>query len=410
MPVALRSFGLKLNRIHRRRTAKLIGGKFRVGGKLRKATDQLDGDLVVFLHRLAARIYVGGKANKENWRRVRRQAITKELPAIYNKFDATIEKDANDIQLLAFTDTSTRLDEKFQEIYPIKRRVRLSKKAYRKHVKKLNFIDSDLELKFLTGREVTEAELQNEIRKTEKLIESFESEHTTDDRSDPPAILVIGTGNLEDDFDLFAEGQESAGLSPVDLLAGLSTFNLGNAQKSLIRSTRKGIENGWSKKTFISRAFNGLAKSPERTSLVKGAMGVLRSAHQRAAATATSLFSMFNRKKVKMLMRVTSGGRSCIACFTRGHRISIENGEKFIENIVVGDVVYNGSGILDEVAQIHCNEYEGDLIEIELENGTKITPTPNHKIFVRRNGRKLKVRADNIRTTDELIEIKMEGR
>lgn len=403
MPVALRSFGLKLNRIHRRRTAKLIGGKFRIGGKLRKATDQLDGDLVVFLHRLASRIYVGGKANKENWRRVRRQVVTKEIPAIYNKFDATIEKDSNEVQELAFSDTSKRMIDKFQEIYPIKRKVRLSKKSYRKHVKKLNFIDSDLELKFLTGREVTEAELQNEIRKTEKLIESFESE--TDDRRDPAGVLVIGTGNLDDDFDLFAEGQESAGLSPVDLLAGISTFNLGGAQKSLIRSTRKAIENGWSKKTFISRSFNGLAKSPERTSLVKGAMGVMRGSHQRAAATATSLFGLFNRKKVKMLMRVTSGGRSCIACFPRGHRVSIENGENFIEDVAVGDIIYNGARELDEVAEVHCNEYEGDLIEIEFENGEKITPTPNHRIPVRRNGRKVKVRADNIRTTDELIEI-----
>ncbi len=405
MPISLRSFGLKLNRIHRKRERRLIGSFHRVGGLLGNATDKLDADLIVFLSRLANRIYVGGKISKEKWRKVRRRTINVDLPIPYRRFDARVEKDSNDVQELAFMDTTDRLHNKFEDIYPIRKRHKVSKTVYRKNVKKLDFIDSELELKFLTGREVTEAELMNQIRKTEKLIESFLTSHPSDDRDDG-FILVIGTGKIDDDFGLFAEGQEAAGLSPADLLAGISTPHLGKMQKGLIRTTRQGIERGISKKTYISRAFNMMAKQKERTELVKGAMGVMRGAHQRAAAGATSMLSLFNKKKVTMLMRVTSGGRSCIACFPgESHRISIENGEKFIEDISVGDIIYNGSGVLDYVEQVHCNEYEGDLIEIELENGQKITPTPNHKIFVKRKGRKLKVRADNVRTTDELIEL-----
>ncbi len=426
MPISLRSFGLKLNRIHRKRERKLIGSFHRVGGLLRDATDKLDADLIVFLNRLANRIYVGGKISKEKWRKVRRRAINVDLVIPYRKFDARVEKDSNDVQELAFMDTIDRMHNKFEEIYPIRKRHKVSKTVYRKNVKKLDFIDSELELKFLTGREVTEAELMNQIRKTEKLIESFLTSHPSDDRDDG-FILVIGTGKIDDDFLLFAEGQEAAGLSPADLLGGISTLHVGKIQKGLIRTTRQSIERGVSKKTYISRAFNMMAKKIERTELVKGAMGVMRGAHQRAAAGATSMLSLFNKKKVTMLMRVTSGGRSCIACFPAGHTISTANdsddrwyfkspysneqsertinGEMLIENIKIGDVIYNGSGILDYVEQVHCNEYEGDLIEIELENGQKITPTPNHKIFVRRNDRKLKVRADNVRTTDELIEL-----
>lgn len=82
----------------------------------------------------------------------------------------------------------------------------------------------------------------------------------------------------------------------------------------------------------------------------------------------------------------TQCNAGCDFCFPSNTQIATKDGSKNIENIVKGDFVYtinkNGNLELNEVTQIFEREYDGELYTFEFEDGSKLTCTPNHKIYI----------------------------
>lgn len=95
----------------------------------------------------------------------------------------------------------------------------------------------------------------------------------------------------------------------------------------------------------------------------------------------------------------------CKYCFPPGTQITkADNSKVFIENIKVGDLVksYNkvNATIEDrEVKQLFSRPYNGDLICIEMEDGSLLKCTPNHMILTNRGW----IEAENLKEFDEII-------
>jgi len=82
---------------------------------------------------------------------------------------------------------------------------------------------------------------------------------------------------------------------------------------------------------------------------------------------------------------------SCSWCLPGDSKISTINGEKFIKDIEKGDVIFNMNLkkhklSIGEVEQTYERQYDGDLIEIELENGNVLSITPSHKVYTLNRG------------------------
>lgn len=72
-------------------------------------------------------------------------------------------------------------------------------------------------------------------------------------------------------------------------------------------------------------------------------------------------------------------------CMLAGQKILTEEGYKNIEDIHIGDIVLSDNGIYNMVSDTFRRDYNGKLIEIELENGIKNYFTPEHAIRVFRD-------------------------
>ncbi len=69
-------------------------------------------------------------------------------------------------------------------------------------------------------------------------------------------------------------------------------------------------------------------------------------------------------------------------CFVMGTPVLTKEGYKPIEELRVGDIVATHKDNWNEVYHTMSRGYEGDIIEIELENGDIIKCTPEHKFWV----------------------------
>lgn len=82
--------------------------------------------------------------------------------------------------------------------------------------------------------------------------------------------------------------------------------------------------------------------------------------------------------------------------------VKTSDGPKTLRELKVGDLVYTHTNSYKTV----CNKestYHKTVLEFELEDGTKLTSSPNHIWIVIRNGKQEEVRADEINEEDELI-------
>lgn len=98
---------------------------------------------------------------------------------------------------------------------------------------------------------------------------------------------------------------------------------------------------------------------------------------------------------------------NCSFCLVEGTNISTDRGLVPIELINIGDVVNSfdvesQEYVLNEVEQIFKRTYDGDLIDIELEDGTIISITPNHEIYTKNRGWIL---ADELTINDDILYI-----
>jgi intein/homing endonuclease len=105
-------------------------------------------------------------------------------------------------------------------------------------------------------------------------------------------------------------------------------------------------------------------------------------------------------------VKITSNCRiGCNFCLTGDTLIETSNGPKKISEIEKGDIVYsfnclNNEFQLKPVDMTFCRVYEGDLIEIEIEDGSSIKCTPNHKLYTINRGW---IKAENLTENDDIL-------
>lgn len=98
---------------------------------------------------------------------------------------------------------------------------------------------------------------------------------------------------------------------------------------------------------------------------------------------------------------------NCPWCFVNGEQVNTINGLINIENIKIDDFVYSfdeksDNVITKNVEQLFSRKYNGIIVIIELENGSKIKCTENHRFYTINRGW---VEAKNLIDSDELFDI-----
>ena len=84
-------------------------------------------------------------------------------------------------------------------------------------------------------------------------------------------------------------------------------------------------------------------------------------------------------------------------CLVEGTEIITKNGNKAIETVEIGDLVFTKEGKWRQVLQTH-NFSDKEILEIEFEDGVKIRCTPEHKFFI--NGEWIE--AKNLKVDDSV--------
>lgn len=97
----------------------------------------------------------------------------------------------------------------------------------------------------------------------------------------------------------------------------------------------------------------------------------------------------------------------CSFCLPSEEQIYTSKGLVKIKEVNIGDLVYSfdentGNIELNSVSQKFERDYNGELIELELENGVLLKLTPNHKVYTLERGW---IEANNLQCSDTLLEI-----
>jgi hypothetical protein len=94
----------------------------------------------------------------------------------------------------------------------------------------------------------------------------------------------------------------------------------------------------------------------------------------------------------------------CEFCFIPGTFVKVKDGMAKIEDIKVGDVVLaHDDGIVEvPVEQVFEREYDGEIIDIELDDGMVLSVTPEHEIWTQNRGW---IVAGDIQEDDEIMKV-----
>lgn len=104
---------------------------------------------------------------------------------------------------------------------------------------------------------------------------------------------------------------------------------------------------------------------------------------------------------------MTAPGRGC---FTENNLVKIDNGYKKIKDVVSGDMVIAGSGKERKCIDTYVYDVDEDIIEIELENNSKIECTLDHKFLVLPENKEtydqaIWVKAKDLKDGDRIIKV-----
>jgi DNA polymerase-3 subunit alpha len=92
-------------------------------------------------------------------------------------------------------------------------------------------------------------------------------------------------------------------------------------------------------------------------------------------------------------------------CFIPETKVQCKNGLKAIKNVTLEDEVLSYDGKYHEVTNLLVYDIDEEIVEIEMEDGRKISCTLDHKIHVKRNGILVFVEAGNLTENDEIFDI-----
>lgn len=408
MPVTLRRFGLEQNRSHLEREKLIIGTRARLGGVLGTLLTKLDDQIIGFVVRLANRIYKNGRMNRKEWNSIRNRVLGAEILTPYHDFRNGVSKTMDRFQRMAFFEVTEALVDVFGMIYPVSHRT-VSKKALEKDINDLEFMDSNLELDFLKkGREVVEESVYlEEMFRIREVLEARVGEVIEQKKSIKRKVisLFIGTGKINEDFEMFLAKQLTVGLAPADLITTVTTQHIADMQTVLLRNIRNGLDVGAARTEFMNKLSDDMLNGVSRKKMSFNTMRIMRTAHQRASTSATSLFALRNRDLIVALERVADG-RPCPACVildgTRwpvgstisDHPLGMAHTDLtnmvirekdgivhrcFLQDLCVGDKILSGDeGLFVRVINLRKEKYSGVEYRFAFSTGTNVSVTPEH--------------------------------
>lgn len=291
-------------RKHQEREFKLFGRSNRIEGDLREVFQDLDGEIFAAVQRLKDRVYRNGKVKQVLWNANKRSILNSVIQVPFYNFDKKIEALTKRMQREAFYVNTRDVVNLMKSIYPIPTK-RMSRKQFQQQLQELQFQDAEAEIKFLqTGIEI----------KSEDVQPVFEAETTAPPATKPEALkLNVGTGKLNGDFKMFLERQLQVGLEPANLIKTFSTNHIAEMQRIVMKNVQEGINTRKTAKEFVDRIVTDMTTDIERKTLMFNTMRIIRTSHQRAAASAVSLYGLANRDLVVGLRRLADG-RPCVAC------------------------------------------------------------------------------------------------
>jgi len=94
-------------------------------------------------------------------------------------------------------------------------------------------------------------------------------------------------------------------------------------------------------------------------------------------------------------------------CFLPENLVDCKDKSKTIEDVRIGDKVLAYDGKYHEVVNTMSYDIEEEIVEIEMEDGRKISCTSDHKIHVNRNKELVWVRASELTEEDEVYDIRV---
>lgn len=96
---------------------------------------------------------------------------------------------------------------------------------------------------------------------------------------------------------------------------------------------------------------------------------------------------------------------SSYKCFAKDSKVNTANGLKNIQDVQIGDQVYNCYNELDTVVNTFEYEYEDSINKIVLENGKEIKAIDGHYLLIQRDGELYWESIELIKETDLLVEL-----
>lgn len=139
----------------------------------------------------------------------------------------------------------------------------------------------------------------------------------------------------------------------------------------------------------------GLAKKPKYIERLKEELGVIK--------TMGSADYFISYQKIMELAKQTCLAGPARGCFIPGTDVMMSDGNhKNIEDILECDEVIDAFGNTNSVTETFTYEIDEEIVELEFENGTKITCTKDHKFLTTNRGW---VPADELTDDDEIAEV-----
>jgi len=144
----------------------------------------------------------------------------------------------------------------------------------------------------------------------------------------------------------------------------------------------------------------GLMNIPEYRTRIKFEMdNIIKCGYIKYFLVLWDIISFARRQKIRIGV-----GRGC---FVPGNKVDCKDGVRYIENVKIGDSVLAYDGKHHEVVNTMSYDIDEEIIEIEMEDGRKISCTLDHKIHIKRNKELIWVKASELTEEDDIYDIRV---
>jgi len=312
MPQALRKFGRDRQRVKLAREKEMIK---ETKMRLYEIGDLLVPQVGLYIDLLYEDI--PGQINLDLWRHQQKNWLSILGTKIRNQYDL-LARLAQKYQKQAFIGGYTAIRNNTQKLYSTKATVSDEPVKIPKFLGnrlKVNVTKRQLTLRGQEAQYTVSVELESDQKAISRFLESQQeqAEQWFQEQASGTIEFAIGTGKPNAEFMRFLNAQFEQGLDPTTQIKTLAHNHVQFVQQQMTSAIAKGKDLVWAKEKIMKELGKNLTSKKALQEMEFNVMRVMRTAHQRASTTATSMFAERNKHIIVALERIANG-RPCLAC------------------------------------------------------------------------------------------------